>query len=65
MELEGKLPNEIIACAGAGSNFTGSIFEFLDEPEIKKVVVEAQETAALIINAKGIQRYGHEISSIR
>ena len=24
IELEGKLPNEIIACAGAGSNFSGS-----------------------------------------
>ena len=56
MELEGKLPNEIIACAGAGSNFTGSIFEFLDEPEIKKVVVEAEETAALTNGTKGIQQ---------
>tara|TARA_B100000963_G_C22579337_1_gene650059 strand:- start:327 stop:1100 length:774 start_codon:yes stop_codon:yes gene_type:complete len=56
IELEGKLPNEIVACAGAGSNFTGSIFEFLDEPEIKKVVVEAEETAALTNGTKGIQQ---------
>ena len=47
MEQEKKLPNMIIGCVGGGSNFIGSIHEFLDEPNIKKIGVEAAETAAL------------------
>ena len=47
MEQEKKLPDMIIGCVGGGSNFIGSIHEFLDEPNIKKIGVEAAETAAL------------------
>ena len=47
LEQEKKLPNMIIGCVGGGSNFIGSIHEFLDEPSIKKIGVEAAETAAL------------------
>jgi len=47
LEQEKKLPNMIIGCVGGGSNFIGSIHEFLDEPNIKKIGVEAAETAAL------------------
>ena len=47
LEQEKKLPNIIIGCVGGGSNFIGSIHEFLDEPNIKKIGVEAAETAAL------------------
>ena len=65
MELEGRLPNEIIGCAGSGSNFTGSMFEFLDEPKIKKIV-EAEETAALTNGTKRYStRYGNKIFTVR
>ena len=47
LEQEKKLPNMIIGCVGGGSNFIGSIHEFLDETNIKKIGVEAAETAAL------------------
>ena len=47
LEQEKKLPNMMIGCVGGGSNFIGSIHEFLDEPNIKKIGVEAAETAAL------------------
>ena len=47
LEQEKKLPNMISGCVGGGSNFIGSIHEFLDEPNIKKIGVEAAETAAL------------------
>jgi len=47
MEQEGRLPDMICGCVGGGSNFIGSIHEFLDEPNIKKIGVEAAETAAL------------------
>ena len=47
LEQEKKLPDMICGCVGGGSNFIGSIHEFLDEPNIKKIGVEAAETAAL------------------
>ena len=47
LEQEKKLPDMICGCVGGGSNFIGSIHEFLDEPNIKKIGIEAAETAAL------------------
>ncbi len=41
MEKEGRLPNEMIACVGGGSNAIGLFYEFLDEPDIRLVGVEA------------------------
>ena len=46
MEQEGKIPDMIVGCVGGGSNFAGAIYEFLDEPNVKKIGVEAAETAA-------------------
>ena len=56
MTQEGKLPDMICGCVGGGSNFAGSIFEFLDEPNIIKVGVEAAETAALTNGTPGIMQ---------
>jgi len=56
LEQEKKLPNIIIGCVGGGSNFIGSIHEFLDEPNIKKIGVEAAETAALSNGTPGIMQ---------
>ena len=41
MELEGKLPNMVIACVGGGSNAMGAFYNFLDDEEVKLVGVEA------------------------
>lgn len=41
LEKEGKLPDEMIACVGGGSNAIGLFYEFLDEPDIRLVGVEA------------------------
>ncbi len=41
MEKEGRLPDEMVACVGGGSNAIGLFYEFLDEPEIRLVGVEA------------------------
>ena len=41
MELEGKLPDMVIACVGGGSNAMGAFYNFLDDEEVKLVGVEA------------------------
>ena len=56
MAQEGRLPNMLIACCGGGSNLIGMIHEFLDEPEIVKIGVEAAETAALSNGTPGIMQ---------
>ena len=38
---EGRLPDEIIACVGGGSNAMGVFFEFLEEPGVRLTGVEA------------------------
>ncbi|MDP0501377.1 MAG: tryptophan synthase subunit beta [Verrucomicrobiota bacterium JB022] len=41
MELEGRLPAEVVACVGGGSNAIGMFYEFLDQPDVRLVGVEA------------------------
>src|SRR5476651_1170667 len=38
---EGRLPDEMIACVGGGSNAIGFFFEFLEEPNVRLIGVEA------------------------
>ncbi len=38
---EGRLPDEMIACVGGGSNAIGFFFEFLEDPSVRLVGVEA------------------------
>ncbi len=38
---EGRLPDEMIACVGGGSNAIGLFFEFLEEPGVRLIGVEA------------------------
>ena len=40
-EKIGRLPNELIACVGGGSNAIGFFFDFLDEPSVRLIGVEA------------------------
>ena len=41
VELEGKLPDYVIACVGGGSNAIGIFNEFLGDSEVKLIGVEA------------------------
>jgi tryptophan synthase beta chain len=41
LEREGRLPDELIACVGGGSNAMGLFFEFLDDPGVRMTGVEA------------------------
>ncbi len=38
---EGRLPDELIACVGGGSNAMGLFFDFLEEPGVRMIGVEA------------------------
>ncbi len=51
MAREGRLPDEMIACVGGGSNAIGFFFEFLEEPGVRLIGVEA--------GGRGIRRGEH------
>lgn len=59
LELEGKLPNVVMACVGGGSNAIGSFYHFINDPEVRLIGCEAAgrgidtfETAATIATGK-------------
>ncbi|MDE2059883.1 MAG: tryptophan synthase subunit beta [candidate division NC10 bacterium] len=41
LELEGRLPSCLVACVGGGSNSIGLFHNFLDEPTVRMIGVEA------------------------
>jgi len=41
LERAGRLPDELVACVGGGSNALGLFFEFLEDREVRLVGVEA------------------------
>lgn len=41
LEMEGRLPDSLVACIGGGSNAMGLFHPFLDDPEVKMYGVEA------------------------
>ncbi len=41
LKKEGRLPDELVACVGGGSNAIGLFFEFLEEPGVRMTGVEA------------------------
>jgi tryptophan synthase beta chain len=51
LKREGRLPDEIVACVGGGSNAIGAFFEFLDDPSVRLTGVEA--------GGRGIRRGEH------
>jgi len=48
---EGRLPDEMIACVGGGSNAIGCFYDFLDDKKVKLIGVEA--------GGRGIKRGEH------
>jgi tryptophan synthase beta chain len=51
LAAEGRLPDELVACVGGGSNAIGLFFEFLEEASVKMTGVEA--------GGRGIRRGDH------
>jgi tryptophan synthase beta chain len=51
LSREGRLPDEIVACVGGGSNAIGAFFEFLPEKSVRLIGVEA--------GGRGIRRGEH------
>ena len=41
LKMAGRLPNCLLACVGGGSNAMGLFYEFLADPEVKMIGVEA------------------------
>jgi tryptophan synthase beta chain len=41
LELEGRIPDVLIACVGGGSNSIGLFYEFLDDQDVRMIGVEA------------------------
>ncbi len=42
LEIEGRLPNAVIACVGGGSNAMGMFFPFIDHKSVELIGVEAE-----------------------
>lgn len=41
LEIEGRLPNVVMACVGGGSNAMGMFYNFIDDKEVKLIGCEA------------------------
>ena len=59
MEMEGRLPDAVIACVGGGSNAIGAFYHFIDDPSVRLIGCEAAgrgvdtfETAATIATGR-------------
>ena len=48
MELEGRLPDVLVACVGGGSNSIGLFHPFLDVKEVRMIGVEAGGTSSTL-----------------
>lgn len=48
----GRLPDYLVACAGGGSNAMGLFYDFLDEPSVRMIAVEAGGTRIAGKNGK-------------
>jgi tryptophan synthase beta chain len=48
MEVEGRLPDALVACVGGGSNSIGLFHPFLDQSEIRMIGVEAGGTSSTL-----------------
>ncbi len=68
LELEGRLPDAVLACVGGGSNAMGIFYEFINDPSVRLIGCEAaglgvdtDKTAATI--ATGTQGIFHGMKS--
>jgi tryptophan synthase beta chain len=48
IDIEGRLPDVVVACVGGGSNAIGIFTAFIDAPAVRLIGVEAAEAASLV-----------------
>ncbi|MBI5036281.1 tryptophan synthase subunit beta [Candidatus Micrarchaeota archaeon] len=54
LQLEGRLPDALVACVGGGSNAMGMFYPFKDDLKVKKYGVEAYGAASLCRGSVGV-----------
>jgi len=62
LELEGRLPDYIVACVGGGSNAIGIFYPFIEDEEVRLIGVEAggvgerlgENSASLTLGSEGV-----------
>ena len=54
LEVEGRLPEVVVACVGGGSNAIGTFAGFLDDADVRLVGVEAAGAASLGTGRAGV-----------
>jgi tryptophan synthase beta chain len=54
LEVEGRLPEAVVACVGGGSNAIGIFHGFVDDPGVRLVGVEAAGAASLGTGRPGV-----------
>jgi tryptophan synthase beta chain len=53
-EQTGRLPDQVIACAGGGSNTMGTFHEFVDDGDVELVAVEAGGSSLSVDEERGV-----------
>jgi tryptophan synthase beta chain len=48
MDIEGRLPDALVACVGGGSNSIGLFYPFLDQANVRMIGVEAGGTSSTL-----------------
>jgi tryptophan synthase beta chain len=54
LDLEGQLPEAVVACVGGGSNAIGMFAGFLDDADVRLIGVEAAGAASLGVGQAGV-----------
>ncbi|SDJ73410.1 tryptophan synthase, beta chain [Halovenus aranensis] len=54
LDTTGDLPDSVMACAGGGSNTMGMFAEFIDDPEVDLVAVEAGGSSLQVDEEEGV-----------
>ena len=57
MELEGRLPDAVLACVGGGSNAIGAFYHFIDDRTVRLIGCEAAGRGVDTVLASGDNRH--------
>ena len=54
LQIEGRLPESVVACVGGGSNAIGMFYDFIPDEEVRLIGVEAAGAASLGTGRPGV-----------
>ena len=54
LQLEGRLPETVVACVGGGSNAIGMFYDFIPDEDVRLIGVEAAGAASLGTGRPGV-----------